>query len=160
MDDECWFCDDNRGDATPPGGWLVETDGWRAGHVPGGWGPIGTVVLETADHRESLADLPEEMALGFTRLLGRTQDAVCAVTGATRAYVWATMDRHPHLHVWVVPWPEGHELRGPRYLAQVLTFADGAPDDDAVIRTVDALRAILSAVPARASATSSGLPLR
>jgi hypothetical protein len=37
--DDCWFCDDNREDATPPGGWLVETDGWRAGHVPGGWGP-------------------------------------------------------------------------------------------------------------------------
>jgi diadenosine tetraphosphate (Ap4A) HIT family hydrolase len=117
-------------------------------------------VLETAEHHESLAELSDEMALGFARLLGRTQEAVCAVTGAARAYVWATMDRHPHLHVWVVPWWEDDELRGPRYLAQVLTFADGTSDDDAAVRTADELRAILSAVPATASATSSGLPPR
>jgi hypothetical protein len=158
--DDCWFCDDNREDATPPGGWLVETDGWRAGHVPGGWGPLGTVVLETVDHHESLADLSDEMALAFARLLGRTQDAVCSVTGAARGYVWATMDRHPHLHVWVVPWFEDHELRGPRYLAEVLTFAEGTPDEEAAIRTAEQLRTILSAGLATASATSSALPHR
>ena len=153
--DDCWFCDDHRGADTPPGGWLMTDDGWRAGHVPSGWGPVGTVVLESVDHHESFADLPDEMALAFPRLLGRTQDAVCAVTGAARAYVWATMDRHPHLHVWVVPWPEGHALRGPRYLADVLSFADGVPDQAAAERTAGALRERLSARPSTASASRS-----
>ena len=91
-----------------------------------------------------------------TRLDGR----VCIVTGAARGYVWATMDRHPHLHVWVVPWWEDSELRGPRYLADVLTFAEGTPDDEAALRVVEELRAVLSEDPARASATSSGPRLR
>ena len=144
MSEECWFCDDHRGDATPPGGWLLESDGWRAGHVPGGWGPVGTVVLETIDHHESLTDLPDEMALAFTRLLGRTQAAVCEVTGAARAYIWATMDRFPHLHFWVLPWPADHPLRGPRYLAEVLTFADGRSDEAAALRCAADLRARLT----------------
>jgi len=153
--DDCWFCDDHRGADTPPGGWLTTYEGWRAGHVPSGWGPVGTVVLESVDHHESFADLPDEMALAFPRLLGRTQDAVCEVTGAARAYVWATMDRHPHLHVWVVPWPEDHALRGPRYLADVLSFADGSPDEAAAERTAGALRERLSARPSTASARRS-----
>jgi diadenosine tetraphosphate (Ap4A) HIT family hydrolase len=160
MDDDCWFCDELRDGDTPPGGWLTTYDGWRAGHVPGGWGPVGTVVLETVEHHESFADLPDELALGFTRLLGRTQAAVCEVTGADRAYVWATMDRHKHLHVWVVPWPADHALRGPRYLAEVLTFAEGAPDDAAAERAAGALRERLSARLSTASATSSGPSLR
>jgi hypothetical protein len=55
-----------------------------AGHVPAGWGPVGTVVIETVDHHESLAELDNAMALAFTRLLARTQDAVRQVTGAER----------------------------------------------------------------------------
>jgi diadenosine tetraphosphate (Ap4A) HIT family hydrolase len=152
--DDCWFCDDNRGADTPPGGWLTTYGGWRAGHVPSGWGPAGTVVLETVEHHESFAELPDEMALAFTRLLGRTQAAVCEVTGAARAYVWATMDAHAHLHVWVVPWPADAELRGPRYLADVLTFAEGSSDATAAERAAAALRERLSGRPATASATS------
>ncbi len=141
--DDCWFCGDNRGTDTPPGGWLTTYGGWRAGHVPSGWGPAGTVVLETVDHRESLADLDDATALAFSRLLGRTQNAVCEVTGAEKAYVWATMDRHPHLHFWVLPWPADAELRGPRFLVDV-TFNDDEPDDAVAVETAERLRAVLS----------------
>ena len=142
--DDCWFCDDNRGGDTPPGGWLTTYGGWRAGHVPSGWGPAGTVVIETVDHHESLENLDDTTALAFSRLLGRTQTAVCEVTGAARAYVWATMDRHPHLHFWVVPWPADADLRGPRFLADVLTFDAGEPDVAGATTTADRLREILS----------------
>ena len=100
-------------------------------------------MLETVDHRESLADLDDATALAFSRLLGRTQNAVCEVTGAEKAYVWATMDRHPHLHFWVLPWPADAELRGPRYLVDV-TFNDDEPDDAVAVETAERLRAVLS----------------
>ncbi len=102
------------------------------------------MVIETVDHHESLENLDDETALAFSRLLGRTQRAVREVTGAARAYVWATMDRHPHLHFCVVPWPADADLRGPRFLADVLTFDGGEPDVAEAKTTANRLREVFS----------------
>jgi histidine triad (HIT) family protein len=140
-DDDCWFCGDNRGEDTAPGGWLSEGGGWRVGHVPAGWGPAGTVVIESIEHAEDLAALDDDTARELTLLIGRTQRAIREATGADRAYVWATMDRWPHLHVWLVPWWADHALRGPRYLAEILTF-DGAPAEADRAAALDAATAV------------------
>ena len=141
-DDDCWFCGDNRGEDTPPGGWLSEGGGWRAGHVPPGWGPKGTVVIESIEHAEDLATHDDDTARELILLIGRAQRAIREATGADRAYVWATMDRWPHLHVWLVPWWADHPLRGPRYLAEVLTFTDAPAEADraAALEAANAVR--------------------
>lgn len=78
---DCWFCKENRGDDSAPGGWIHEDAHWVAGHMPHTYGPPGLVVLESRRH--------------FLE----------------RVYTWASMAQFPHMHVWLMPWtpdkPEG-----------------------------------------------------
>jgi hypothetical protein len=91
----CWFCRTERGDQTPPGGWIYDDGTWRAGHIPEGWAPAGTVATAT----------------------GTIIAAIKEVTNADRVYLWSTMARHPHLHVWLLPWWQDAPKEGPGYLA-------------------------------------------
>lgn len=146
MADECWFCRSDRGADAPPGGWLVDDGTWRAWHVHPGWGPAGTVIVESHRHFLDFGDIDAAEAATFPAVLGALFPAIKRVTGADRVYVWATMDRHPHMHVWLVPWREDLPSRGPRYLVGALV--DDVPDCDVgeVEATVGRLRAELGPV--------------
>jgi len=141
-DETCWFCNPDVRTDPPPGGWLVEDATWRAGHVPAGYGPAGTVILETRRHVLDQSDFDEAETASYAATTGRLVVAVREVTGCDRVYQWATMDGFPHFHLWLVPWATTDDLRGPRFLVDRLVTADGC--DDATARRIAAeLRAAL-----------------
>lgn len=143
-DETCWFCNSEVRTDPAPGGWLVEDQTWRASHVPAGYGPAGTVILETRRHVLDQSGFDSEEAASCTGVTGRLVEAVREVTGCDRVYQWATMDGFPHFHVWLVPWSESDDLRGPRFLVDRLVHGDGC-DDETARRTADALRQVLGA---------------
>jgi diadenosine tetraphosphate (Ap4A) HIT family hydrolase len=138
-DESCWFCNPEVRTDPPPGGWLVEDGTWRASHVPAGYGPAGTVVLETRRHVRDQSAFDDEEAGSCARVTGRLIQAVRDVTGCDRVYQWATMDAFAHFHVWLVPWSESEPLRGPRFLVDRL-LNDAGCDAASALRTADALR--------------------
>lgn len=62
--------------------------------------------------------------------------------GADRAYLWSTMDRWPHLHVWLVPWWDDGDLRGPSCLVEALGGAGCTADEAGA--AADRIRAVLA----------------
>ncbi len=138
----CWFCRADRGEDSPPGGWIYEDDRWRWWHVLAGWGPAGTTVVESRRHFLDFTDMNDAEHATLTELLGRVFTTVKRVVGADRVYTWATMDRHPHLHIWLVPWWEHSPARGPRYLLQEMEGA-GCTSTEAT-QTAARLRAALA----------------
>ena len=143
-DETCWFCNAALRTDRPPGGWLVEDDTWRASHVPAGYGPAGTVILETRRHVLDQSGFDDDEAATYARTSGLLIDAVREVSGCDRVYQWATMDGFPHFHVWLVPWSASDDLRGPRFLVDRLVTQDGC-DADTAERTAAALRRTLGA---------------
>ena len=143
-DESCWFCNPAVRTDPPPGGWLIEDRTWRAGHVPPGYGPAGTVVLETRRHVLDQSGFDDDEARSCVEVTGRLVEAVREVTGCDRVYLWATMDGFPHFLVWLAPWASTAELRGPRYLVDRLVDDDGC-DEDTALRTTQALREALVA---------------
>jgi hypothetical protein len=143
-DQTCWFCNPDVRTDPPPGGWLVEDDTWRAGHVPAGYGPAGTVILETRRHVLDQSGFDDAEAATYARVTGRLVAAVREVAGCDRVYQWATMDGFPHFHLWLVPWSAAEDLRGPRFLVDRLV-TDGGCDEESARRTAGALRQVLGA---------------
>jgi hypothetical protein len=144
-DDTCWFCNPAvRGDP-PAGGWLLEDATWRAGHVPAGHGPAGTVVLETRRHVLDQAGFDDAEATTCAEVTGRLVTAVRQATGCDRVYQWATMDAYAHFHLWLVPWSRDDDLRGPRFLADRLVNGDGC-DQQTAVRTAESLRDAMASV--------------
>lgn len=139
----CWFCDDATRRDPPAGGWLVDDGVWRAGHVPAGYGPAGTVILEARRHVADQAAMSAHEAATLVGVTGRLVTAVTAVTGCDRVYQWATMDAYPHFHLWLVPWWDAGGPRGPRYLVAAIGDAAGCPPDTAD-RTARRLRTALT----------------
>jgi diadenosine tetraphosphate (Ap4A) HIT family hydrolase len=113
----CWFCRTEREEQTPPGGWIFNDGTWRAGHVPEGWAPAGTVVLEACRHFLDFTEMNADEAATFATTTGKIVAAVKEVTKAERVYLWSTMARYPHLHVWLLPWWQDAPTEGPEYLA-------------------------------------------
>jgi diadenosine tetraphosphate (Ap4A) HIT family hydrolase len=143
-EETCWFCNPAVRTDPPPGGWLVDDGLWRASHVPGGYGPAGSVIVETRRHVLDQSGFADDEAATCATVTGRLIAAVRQVTGSDRVYQWATMDGFPHFHVWLVPWSEDDDLRGPRFLADRLVAADGC-DDETAEGTAAALRRALGA---------------
>ena len=129
MTTSCWFCDDSVRVDQPPGGWLLEDDVWRASAAPASYGVAGTVILESRRHVADQSGFDEAERNTFAEVTGRLLTAVREATGCSRVYQWATMDRYPHFHLWLVPWAEGSPTRGPRYLLDAIV--DVEPDEDA-----------------------------
>lgn len=116
--EECWFCRDDRGAESPPGGWIHEDTRWRAWHCLAGWGPPGTVIVESRRHFLDFAAMDAGEARTFGPLLGRLVATIKEAVAAHRVYTWSTMDAHPHLHLWLIPWWQDRPARGPRYLLE------------------------------------------
>jgi diadenosine tetraphosphate (Ap4A) HIT family hydrolase len=112
----CWFCQTERGDQAPPGGWIYDDGTWRAGHVPEGWAPAGTVVVEARRHFLDFTEMNADETATFATAIGKVMAAIKEVTNADRVYLWSTMARFPHLHVWLLPWWQGASKEGPAYL--------------------------------------------
>ena len=112
----CWFCRTERGEESPPGGWIHDDGTWRAGHVPGGWAPAGTVVFEACRHFLDLTEMNAEETATFAATTGKVIAAIKQVTEADRVYLWSTMAQFPHMHVWLIPWWEDAPKDGPEYL--------------------------------------------
>lgn len=127
----CWFCQDDRGADAPVGGWLHDDASWRVGHVPAGWAPAGTVVVEAQRHFLDFADMDDRESATFAPLLGRLFGVVKTAVGAERVYLWSTMDRFPHFHVWLLPWWQRSSTRGPAYLVDA-TERGGCSEQEAV----------------------------
>ena len=51
------------------------------------------------------------------------------------------MDRYPHFHLWLVPWPADAATRGPRYLVDSVFHLE--PDEAATLATAERLRVAL-----------------
>jgi diadenosine tetraphosphate (Ap4A) HIT family hydrolase len=114
--ESCWFCRTERGEQTPPGGWIYDDGTWRAGHVPEGWAPAGTVVFEARRHFLDLTEMNADEAATFAPTIGKVMAAIKEVTKAERVYLWSTMARFPHLHFWLLPWWQDASKEGPEYL--------------------------------------------
>lgn len=135
----CWFCNDEIRTDPPPGGWLLDTGPWRAGHAPASYAGPGTVILEACRHVLDQSGFDDEEAATVARATGSLIAAITDVTGCDRVYQWATMDGYPHFHLWLIPWWASGELRGPRHLVASLVDTVGAPKHE-VERTVEQLR--------------------
>lgn len=135
---ECWFCRDDRGAEAPPGGWIHRDARWSAWHGLAGWGPPGTVILESRRHFLDFAAMDPSEARTFAPLLGRLVTAIKYAVGAQRVYTWSTMDAYPHLHVWLIPWWRDSRARGPRYLLDSLD--SGRCTSDEAVGTATRLR--------------------
>ena len=127
----CWFCNPAVRVEDPPGGWIHEDSSWRVGHGLPGWGPAGTIIVESRRHFLDVSDMRPEEAATFGPLLADVVAAVKQVVHADRVYTWSTMDRFPHLHVWLIPWWKESASRGPEYLVHSLTGV-GANEAEAV----------------------------
>jgi hypothetical protein len=60
--------------------------------------------------------LNADEAATFATTMGKVIAAIKEVTQADRVYVWSTMARFPHLHVWLLPWWQDAPKEGPEYL--------------------------------------------
>ena len=142
MSDGCWFCDDTVRADSPPTGWLLEDDTWRAGAAPAAYGVPGTVVLEARRHVADQSEFDENERATLAAVTGRLIRAVRQSTGCDRVYQWATMDRYPHFHLWLVPWSDTAGVRGPRYLVDAVV--DVEPDEPSTLDAAHRLRAALA----------------
>jgi galactose-1-phosphate uridylyltransferase len=130
-DASCWFCNSEVRTDPPPGGWVLEHRVWRAGHAPAGYGPVGTVILESRRHVLDQAGFDPDESATYATVTGVLVEAIRQVTGCDRVYQWATMDGFPHFHLWLVPWSRDDELRGPRFLVDRLVTRDGCDAESA-----------------------------
>jgi hypothetical protein len=146
MTDGCWFCDDDARSDLPPGGWLLEDATWRAGAAPASYGVPGTVILEARRHVADQAGFDATERATVAAVTGRLLGAIREATGCARVYQWATMDRYPHFHLWLVPWSADATLRGPRYLVDAVVHVE--PDEAATRATAGRLRGALGQEPA------------
>src|SRR4051812_21501522 len=131
MDESCWFCADSVRLDPPPSGWLVDDGTWRAGAAPAAYAVPGTVILESRRHVADQSGFDEVERATVAEVTGRLIAAVRTATGCDRVYQWATMDAHPHFHLWLVPWSECGTSRGPRYLVDAVV--DVVPDEQATM---------------------------
>lgn len=138
----CWFCQTERGGQAPPGGWILDDGTWRAGHVPEGWAPAGTLVLEARRHFLDFSEMNTDEAATFAAVTGEVTAAIKEVTKADRVYLWSTMARFPHLHVWLLPWWQDSPKEGPAYLG-AMSELNPCTQTEAE-NTADELRAALA----------------
>ncbi len=141
--EDCWFCNDALRLDKPPGGWLYDDGIWRAGHVPPSYAIAGTVIIESHRHFLDQAEMDDTEAATLNHVVGTVIRAIKQATGCDRVYQWATMDGYPHYHLWLIPWWESSQNRGPRYLVSSVVETDGCTPE-AAQETVSKLRAALA----------------
>jgi diadenosine tetraphosphate (Ap4A) HIT family hydrolase len=104
----------------------------------------GTVLLQTREHYDSYADLPDDLLRELGPLTARIERAVLSLGGIARVHVARWGDGGAHFHQWFLPRPLGAlQLRGsmlPMWLDLMPQLSDTATDE-ALDRVAAALRA-------------------
>lgn len=110
-DRECLICAKYAGKTVPawagfpvpPGGHLVDTPLWRAGHGPTPYWPKGTVLIESKRHFVDYADFTDDEAATLGPLIRRLTEPLRKATGAPRIHLFSCMEGTDHFHLWMVP---------------------------------------------------------
>lgn len=133
---DCLFCRKAEGrEEQPIGGYIVDDGEWLANHAHPEVGDAGTLVLSSRRHFLDFADLTEQEAASFHRLLRKLFPAIKCATGAERVYLVSMMANQPHFHVWLVPQAKGATLKAFQLLA-----SRRSTTTEAVEQTAEALR--------------------
>jgi diadenosine tetraphosphate (Ap4A) HIT family hydrolase len=96
----CAICE---GRTTPA---LWSDDNWTL-HAPVGGSLPGAVWLASREHVDSFADLPEQLAADFGRVVARAERGILALGGVGRVHLYRWGDGGAHFHVWLLPRPLG-----------------------------------------------------
>ena len=81
-------------------------DNWTL-HPPVGGSLPGAVWIASRVHPHPFADLPEEVAADFGRVVARAERAILSLGGIARVHLYRWGDGGAHFHVWLVPRPLG-----------------------------------------------------
>ena len=74
---------------------------------------VGLVLLETRDHYDSFADIPDDLLAQLGPLTARIERAILGLGGIARVQVLRYGDGGEHFHLWFMPRPLGAlQLRG------------------------------------------------
>ena len=100
----CYVCDKHNGkEDQPPGGYIYNDEYWMVCHAPVNMGPLGTLMIEARRHYLDYADMTEEEAQSYGRILKKVYKAVHQYVDAERIYHVVTLEGEPHLHAWFLP---------------------------------------------------------
>jgi diadenosine tetraphosphate (Ap4A) HIT family hydrolase len=77
----------------------------------------GALQIISVRHFIDFADMTDEEAGSFGRLLVRLDAALRSTTDAERVHLVSTRDRVAHFHAWLYPRSASHPLRGTEFLA-------------------------------------------
>ena len=112
-DPNCFACRASGGEVPVPGGLVYENECWRAEHCVGPLG-VGSIVVKTKVHRESLWELTPREAATLGPALRRVSEAIVRALSAARVYVSMWVDEPPyHVHFVLQPrYPECAEQAG------------------------------------------------
>ncbi|HKD96819.1 MAG TPA: hypothetical protein VKB69_04370 [Micromonosporaceae bacterium] len=98
--------------AAPESDYVWTDRHWRMFPVRESFLP-GIVIVETREHFDSFADLPDDLAAEFGPLCGRVERALLSLGGIGRVHLYRWGDGSGHFHVWFYPRPFGQlQLRG------------------------------------------------
>lgn len=81
-------------------------DNWTL-HPPVGGSLPGAVWLASREHVDSFADLPEQLAADFGRVIARVEQAILSLGDIARVHLYRWGDGGAHFHVWLIPRPLG-----------------------------------------------------
>ncbi len=112
--DACPYCDLST---EPVGGWIHRDPRWLVRHGDPNVSMAGALQVIAVRHYIDFAEMTDEEAASFGRLLVRLDAALRASTGAERVHLVSTRDRVPHFHAWLYPRAADHPLRGTNFLA-------------------------------------------
>lgn len=100
----CFLCRKHKGlEATPPGGYIYEDEHWMVCHAPVTMGPLGTLLIESKRHFLDYADMIDEEAESYGKILKKVYKAIHEHVDAERIYHVVTLEGEPHLHAWFLP---------------------------------------------------------
>lgn len=104
--DPCGIC---GGLATSP---VWSSAHWTL-HPPVGGSLPGAVWLASREHVDSFADLPDDAAADFGRVVAKVERGILSLGDVARVHLYRWGDGGAHFHVWMLPRPMGMlEARG------------------------------------------------
>ena len=143
--EECFFCDTLGSSEPPEGGWVYESDRFRAFAIP--TNPVaGWLCLLTVRHAEGLDGLDDEESRELGVAIQRISSAMVDVTGRPATYMFAMPERVRHFHLAMGSAPETapDEPRGGPLLAKVLLKDPSLSDRPEALRLAAQLREVLA----------------
>ena len=136
----CFLCQKHQGlVATPPGGYICESEYWKVCHAPVDKGPLGTLFVESRRHFLDFAEAEEAELAAYGPLLKRVYASLKFLTQAERVYQVVFLEGISHFHAWLVPRRPEDVERGIPFISK-----DVACEQAQAEKLADELRRILS----------------